>query len=42
MEFIHEQLREVRPDNTVKVTRQSLATFLPLGRSITHERERST
>ncbi len=37
MEFIHEQLREVRPDNTVRVTRQSLAAALCRSRSLINE-----
>lgn len=34
MEFIHERLREVRPDNTVKVTRPSLAAELCRSRGL--------
>lgn len=34
MEFIHERLRDVRPDNTVKVTRASLAAELCRSRGL--------
>ena len=37
MEFIHERLREVRPDNTVKATRASLAAELSRSRNAINE-----